>query len=350
MTQTLWPAGIRAIRSPGDRVSGTLHVRLVAVVGILIVLTVIVSVWSLTVGETAIPIDQVIAALTGNADPGTTRIVTDWRLSRIVMAVVAGAGLALAGAVFQTLTRNPLGSPDIIGFNVGAYTGVLVVAIVFGGGYTASALGALVGGLATAVVVYVFAFRGGLSGYRFIIVGIGIAAMLTAFNTFLIQTADLQLAISASIWGAGSLSDTGWNEVLPVTVVLIVLVPLLVIVAPYARMLDLGDDAAAGFGVRVETTRLALLIIGVVLTAAVTAAAGPIAFVALAAPQIAVRLAGVPSVPLTASAATGALLLVSSDLVARTVIAPSQLPVGVVTICLGGVYLLWLLISASRKK
>jgi iron complex transport system permease protein len=256
----------------------------------------------------------------------------------------------MSGGIFQSMTRNPLGSPDIIGFNTGAYTGALIVMLAVGGGYLGIAAGALVGGILTALAVYLLAYRRGSQGFRLIIVGIGISAMLAALNHWLILQAELEAALAAAVWGAGSLNGITWEQAAPAAVVVVVVGVATLAVARRMQLLEMGDDAARALGVRAEPTRLLLLILGVALTAAVTAVAGPIAFVALAAPQLARRLTRSAGITLVPSAVMGAFLLVASDLAAQRLFAPIQLPVGVVTVCIGGIYLVWLLAREARKS
>ncbi|MEU9608084.1 iron chelate uptake ABC transporter family permease subunit [Streptomyces sp. NPDC048057] len=325
------------------------HRRSAGVALALLLLCCGVLLWSLTTGDLALGVHEVVAALTGRADGVTRTVVVTWRLPRAVAALVFGAGFAVAGAVFQSLTRNPLASPDVIGFSSGAYTGALVVLTGVGGTYLDVAAGALVGGSATAVAVYLLAYRGGVQGFRLIVVGIAVSAMLTAANTWMVLRAQLDVAIAAAVWGAGSLNGVGWDRVAPACTVVLVLLVVLAGCQPTLRVMELGDDGARALGVRVERSRLLLLLIGVVLTAAVTAAAGPIAFVALAAPHIARRLTRSPGVPLTASALTGALLLAVADHAAHHLL-PRALPVGVLTVVVGGAYLVWLLAREQRVR
>lgn len=260
-----------------------------------------------------------------------------------------GAALGVSGAAFQSLIRNPLASPDIIGFSAGSYSGALVVIILIHGSYLQLAAGALIGGIATAVVVYLLAWRGGVQGFRLIIVGIAISAMLTSLNTWLMLNAKLKVAMSAAAWGAGSLTGTSWGQALIGSGVILLLLGVLAVFSPALKQLELGDDAARATGARVERVRVVVLVLGVALTATVTAAAGPIVFVALAAPQIARRLARSPGVTLAPAAFTGALLLAAADVTAQNLL-PVELPVGVVTVVAGGGYLVWLLIREVRRR
>ncbi|GEK79295.1 FecCD family ABC transporter permease [Agrococcus baldri] len=309
---------------------------------------VVLALLGLTLGDFAIDPVELIAAVT-DADAGFSRVVVlEWRLPRVLLALVLGAALAIAGTVFQSLTRNPLGSPDVIGFSTGAYTGVLIAIAITGGSVASATLGAIAGGLATAVVVYLLAYRRGVAGFRLIVVGIGATAMLHALNTWILLRLQTEVAMSAAIWGIGSLGLTGWDDLLVAGAAIVPCAALVAVLVPALRQLELGDDAARAHGVRIEPARLALLALGVALTAIATAVTGPIAFIALSAPQIARRLVHGAGIPVVASALVGAALLLAADLVAQHAL-PEELPVGIVTIVLGGGYLLWLLTRETRR-
>jgi len=301
-------------------------------------------------GNLAFTSAQVWQALTGSAPRNVALIVIDWRLPRVLTALLIGAALGVSGAIFQSLLRNPLGSPDILGFNTGAYTGVLVVLVLFDqsmGGMTAAAM---VGGIATALLVWLLAWRNGVDTFRLIIVGIGIRALLMAFNSWLVISASLDAALSAGLWSAGSLNGLTWAK-LPLTGTLIVMALLGAgLLARRMRLLEMGDESACALGVPVERTRMLLMLVGVMLTAAATALVGPVSFVALVAPQIARRLGGGLRLLLPMSALCGALLLLGADFAAQRLFQPYQLPVGVITVSLGGLYLLALLVRESRRK
>jgi iron complex transport system permease protein len=263
--------------------------------------------------------------------------------------VAIGAALGASGAVFQALTRNPLGSPDIIGFTSGAATGALVQILVIGGTSLAISGGALFGGLASALIVYLLAAGRGAVGYRLVLVGIGLNAMLWAVNSYLLITARLEDAMSAQVWLVGSLNGRSWEQLWPVLGVVVLCLPLLMIAARPLGLLEMGDDAARSLGVHAGRVRVVIVVLGVALAAGATATAGPIAFVALAAPQLARRLTGSVAVGVLPAALMGALLLTVSDLVAQRLFAPMQLPVGIATGVVGGLYLIWLLLSEWKK-
>ena len=287
--------------------------------------------------------------LIGKADNYQSIVVWQWRASRMFAAITIGAALGVSGALFQSLVRNPLGSPDITGFNVGAFTGVLISIALFGNLYWLSVLGALLGGLFAAVLVYIFAYRDGHSGFRLIIVGIAISATLTAFNQWMSITVSLETAMTAALWSAGSLNGMTWPHILPAAMFIAVILVSAFLLNTRMKLLEMGDDTAAALGVSVNKTRLILMFIGVSLTAVATAITGPISFISLAAPQIAKRLEKDKNVSLGSSAFVGALLLLCADLIAQHGWQGSTLPVGLVTISLGGIYLVYLILREGKR-
>jgi iron complex transport system permease protein len=307
-----------------------------------------VFVWSLAVGDFPLPVSEVVRSVLGLGGSDADFVVRTLRLPRGLTALLVGAAFGLSGAVFQRLTRNPLASPDIIGINAGAATAAAFAIVVFEASATTVVGAALAGSLLTAVAVYVLAYRQGLSPYRLVLVGIGATAVLTSATSYLLTRADIMDAKRALVWLTGSLNGRSWDHVRPASVALVLLVPLTMALARHLRMLELGDEAATALGARVEAARSLLVVAGCLLAAVATAAAGPVAFVALVAPQIARRLVGGRSLALLPSAACGALLVVAADLAGRRMFAPTELPVGIVTSVIGAPYLLYLLARANR--
>ena len=347
MTATL-PAGMpRSLVVRHRLVSGRVRARLVGVTAVLALVCVVLSVVALGLGEIRISAVDVVRALVSPTDPVQRMLVTEWRLPRIELALLLGAALGVAGAVMQSLTHNPLGSPDIIGFDAGAYTGAILTIVAVGS--TAAVIpGAVVGGLVTAVVVYLLAYRQGVAGFRLIVIGIAVTAMLGALNAYLLLKSDLWTAQMAAIWGAGSLNGLDQADVrVAVPALALMAVPIL-LARRAMSALELGDDAARAAGIAINRNRLLLMFGAVGCSAVVTALAGPIAFVALAAPQLVRRLTRAPGVQLVPAAAMGATLLLACDLVALHAF-PAVLPVGLLTVVLGGAYLIWLLIVQSRQ-
>ncbi|GGR89639.1 ABC transporter permease [Micromonospora fulviviridis] len=329
------------------RLPGGLSLRLrpralvVGLAGTLLALA--LAVLAVGAGDYPIAPADVLRVLAGGGSPADRFIVTELRLPRLVTALAVGAALGLAGAVFQSLTRNPLGSPDVLGVTSGAATGALVVVVV-GGGSAALAGAAAAGGLATGLLLYALAGRHGVGGHRLVLVGIGVTAILTGVNGWLLTRAPLMDAARAALWLTGSLDGRGWANALPVLGALAVLLPAVLLArAPALRLLEMGDDSAAGLGVPVRRVRVAALGAAVLLVSVAAAAAGPVSFLALTAPHLARRLTRAPGPNLLPSAVVGAALLLAADQLAQHAVAGRQLPVGVVTGVLGGGYLAWLL-------
>ena len=299
----------------------------------------------IALGDHPMSLVDVVRALAGSGDRFALLTVRELRLPRALVGLLAGAAFGVSGAVFQTVTRNPLASPDLIGIAAGAATAV-VAGIVLG--VDLPALG-LAGGLLTAVVIYLLAWNRGTTGYRIILVGIGVSWVCTSATSYLLTRAKLHEAQQALGWLVGNLNGRTWPAVGPLVLVTAALLPVIMLGGRWLRTLQLGDEVATGLGTPVQLARLTLLVAGVGLVAFGTAAAGPIAFVALSAPQIAQRLAGLPAPPPVASGLTGSLIVLSADLVARRLIPDVQLPVGIVTGVLGAPFLLWLLITTNRR-
>jgi iron-siderophore transport system permease protein len=340
--------GLLAVRVPRLGWSTRVDVRSVVVTLVLAAGALGVFTWSLAVGDFPLPIGDVVATLLGNGTDDGELIVRQLRLPRGLTGLLVGAAFGLSGAVFQRLARNPLASPDIIGINAGASASAVFMIVVVGANGRDVTIGALVGSLVTATAIYLLAYKRGVAGYRLVLIGIGIGAMLTAATDYLLTRAQIYEAQRAVVWLTGSLNSRSWDHVRPVALALAVLVPAVLLLARHLRLLELGDEMARGLGAHVEGSRAALLLAAVALAAVATASAGPIGFVALAAPQIARRLTGGRALALLPAAACGALIMVAADLAARRVFAPTELPVGVATAVIGAPYLLWLLARANR--
>ncbi|PAZ15983.1 hypothetical protein CLM62_09800 [Streptomyces sp. SA15] len=337
----------RAIRTPGG-LSLRLDVRAVTVVALLLLAALTASVVLIGTGDFPIPAADVLKTLVGDGNAGQEFIVNELRLPRVLVGLLVGASLGLGGALFQAISRNPLGSPDVLGLGQGATAGALVMIVVFSGSAAQVTMGALVGGLATGIAIYLLAWKRGVHGYRLVLVGIGVSAIVTAINGYLLTKSDLVDAARAVVWMTGSLAGRDWDQVWPLLGLCAVLVPLVLANARGLRMMEMGDDVSYALGVRVERLRMLLLVAAVLLTATATAAAGPVSFVALTAPQLARRLTRSPGPNLLPSLCMGAALLVTADWVSQRTFGADQLPVGVLTGVLGGVYLLWLLVTERK--
>lgn len=305
---------------------------------------------SLSIGRVDVGLWQLLQILSGAGDGDLTeRVVVGIRLPRGLTAVFVGAALGVSGAVFQSVSRNALGSPDIIGFTTGAATGAIAQIVFFGQQAAGVMLAAVAGGLLTSVLVYFLAVQGRVVGsYRLVLVGIGIGSILSAVNGLLLVKGSLDNAVTANLWLAGSLSARNWGHLLPVLAGCLVLIPMTLLFARQLHLMEMGDDLAAQLGIRVERIRLLMVIFAVLLAALATGAAGPIAFIALAAPQLVRRLLPAGSLPVMAAAAMGACLLVFADVLTQMLPVEAALPIGRMTGVVGGLYLLWLL-SRTRS-
>lgn len=335
------------MRTPGG-LSLRLDVRALLVVVLLLAAALAAGVALIGTGDAKIPAADVIRTLAGHSTAYQDFIVNELRLPRVLVGLLVGASLGLGGALFQTVSRNPLGSPDVLGLSQGSTAGALVVIVLMSGSAAEVTVGALIGGLVTGLAIYLLAWRQGVHGYRLVLVGIGVSAIATAVNGYLLTKADLVDAARAVVWMTGSLDGRDWDQVWPLAGLCAVLVPLVLAGGRGLRMMEMGDDVAGALGVRVQRVRLVLMVCAVLLTAAATAAAGPVSFVALTAPQLARRLTRSPGPNLLPSLCMGAALLVTADWAAQRVFGADQLPVGVVTGVLGGAYLLWLLVTERR--
>ncbi|PXY20813.1 FecCD family ABC transporter permease [Prauserella muralis] len=355
-------SAVRETRSvPGRRVlragpvAWTFRPRTVLVPAVGAVLLLLVAAVNIGQGSSHIEVLDVLRTLFGGGDRRENGIIFDLRLPRTLAGVLVGAAFGLAGAVFQTIARNPLASPDILGVTWGAGVGAVGM-IVLGGtrGQVSGAvaefgipLAALGCGVLAGLLLYALSWRSGIDGYRMVLVGIGLSAIGYNVVYWLLTVGDVDDATRATTWLVGNLADVGWESVTPVAIALAVLVPATLIYAHTLGGLQFGDDTARGLGIRVDAARGGLLLLAAALAAVATAAAGPITFVALATPQIALRLARTPQPPLAGSLVLGALLTVSADLAVR--LAAPNLPVGVLTAILGAPYLIYLFVRSRQR-
>ncbi|WP_342781738.1 FecCD family ABC transporter permease [Aquicoccus porphyridii] len=316
------------------------------IVGIgLLFLVALAAVAALSIGNYPITPVGIWQALIGRADAISSMIVLDHRLPRILTAIGAGAALGLAGAMFQTMLRNPLAAPDIIGFTAGANAGALLAVLLTGGMILT---GALAGGALTATAVVALAWRGGLDTHRLILVGLGASLSLGAGADLLLSYTDENTAADMARWLTGTLHARGPAEVTLIWVGLALLAPIALWLGfPLARM-SFSDDTIAGLGLPLAPLRLAVTALAVALVALAVSVAGPLPFVAFVSGPIARRLAGNGGPALSAAALTGATVTLGADLAARS-IPMVQLPAGVFTAMVGAPVLVWLLWVQARK-
>ncbi len=317
---------------------------------VLLVFVCAIATYSMTLGKFNISLIQVVDAILGIGEGGVKdRIILNIRLPKVLTAVFVGAALGISGAVFQSVSRNALGSPDVIGFTTGAATGAIVQIVLFEQGALEVALAAIIGGVITAVIVYLLAVKAGVvGGYRLILTGIGIGSILSALNGLMLVKGNLDSAIMANLWLAGSLHARTWTHVYPVLIGVVLLLPIMMVLKRALAMIEMGDDIATQLGIRVERVRLSMIFFAVVLAAFATGAAGPIAFIALAAPQLVSRLRQSRALSLFSSALMGSLLVLTADVLIQWLPFQASVPIGRMTGIVGGIYLIWLL-TRSRQ-
>lgn len=313
-----------------------------------IVLLAVAALFSLSLGTPYVAPGDVLRALSGAGTPYDL-VVLDLRLPRLVLAATAGAAFGIAGTLIQSVARNPLASPDVIGITQGAGLAA-TVAITTGAAAVLVAPAALVGGLAAALLLLALGARHGLAAQRFVLAGVAVAFALRALIEVVMLSADPIDGLRAQIWLIGTLAGKGWTETLWIALTLAVLLPVLAWAGWALNGSALDDDTARGIGLRPVARRIGLAATGVVVAATVTAQVGAVDFVALVAPQVARRLVRAERPPLVCAALLGALLLVLADLAGRRLFAPTQLPAGVLTAAIGGPYLMFLLVRGRRRS
>ncbi|MEO1585457.1 MAG: iron ABC transporter permease [Planctomycetota bacterium] len=299
---------------------------------------------SLVLGAVEISVREVLAVLFGEAADTTSRIVLDARLPRALCAVLAGCNLAVAGVLLQSVTRNPLADPGLIGITAGAGMAATVVLTVLPGVAAMLPVAAFVGAMVSAVFVYAVSWQpdGGASPVRMILAGVAVNAILGAVIGLLI-TAFADRIPAVMFWTTGSFNGRGWSHLwlmLPYSIAGMVMASML---HRSMRVLELGDDAASTMGVRVERTRLVAFAAAALLAGSAASVAGLVGFIGLVVPHLVRLVLGSNRFVLPVSAFAGASVLLWSDLLARTVLAPSELPVGVITGLIGGPYFIYLL-------
>lgn len=312
----------------------------------LIVSILVVLFLGLSFGDETVPWREVLAALSGNAEPLNSTIVIDLRLPRSLMAMLVGAALAVAGTIAQAVMRNPLAEPGLLGINSGAALAAMVLIVALDNAPIALLPWAgFAGASIMATAIYVLSWRNGTSSLRIVLIGIGLGSLAGAVTTFLTAFGEVGDVQRAMIWLAGSVYDASAHKVQVLLIWLVIPMALTWFSYRQLDMIRFGDDAARSFGQNINLVRGFLIMLCTLISGAAVAASGLIGFVGLIAPHIARKMAG----PLHArvipvSALLGALLVMMADLVGRTVIAPAQLPAGLVTALVGApffAYLLW---------
>jgi iron complex transport system permease protein len=308
---------------------------------------------AMTIGDYPLPVGDVLRSLlsplTGQVDQANDFIVLGVRLPRAITGLLAGAAFGLSGVIFQTVLRNPLASPDIVGITTGASTAAVMAIILFHLSGFAVAASATGGAVAISALIYGLSWRGGVTPYRLVLVGIGMAAIAAAITSYLFTRARIGEVQQAMSWLTGSLNGATYEALGPLSLGMLILAPLAAVLYRPLSSLELGDDTAKALGTRIEVTRLGTLLVAVVLASFATATVGPLAFVAFASGPVAKRLLGPAGKALLPAALVGAAVTIGADLIAQHMLGRSQLPAGVVTGAIGALFLIYLLAAANRS-
>ncbi|MFE3826624.1 FecCD family ABC transporter permease [Streptomyces sp. NPDC059092] len=345
MVRTAAPRGYLTL---GRTVAVPVRRRSVVIALVTVVLAVAAAVATLSLGRLGIALADLPAAVTGGARGTDVFVLERLRGPRLTVAVGTGAALGLSGALFQSVTRNPLGSPDVIGLGAGAGAGAAIVALLLPGTVPVP-LGALVGAVLAMALVYVSTGSGFRNPGRLVVAGIGVAAIATAITQYVVYAVERDKAAVLTAYINGSLAARSWEHAGTIWLVLLVVAPCTALIARRLDIAEMGDEIAAGLGSEPRTTKTMAVVLSIVLSAGAVSVSGPIAFIALTAPQIAKRLTRGSGPHLMLSALVGALLLVLADLCAQQLPLFEDLPVGIYTLAIGGAYLGYLLIREWRK-
>lgn len=332
----------------GIRISGRVHSRVTLVTAASVIAALVAAIVAFSVGKLDAGPWQLLGAATANGTP-QAELALELRGPRIICGLLTGAALGASGALLQSIARNPLASPDIVGVNQGASLAA-VLAFTIGGAVSQGtvSLAALGGGLLAGALVYALAWRDGVRGDRLVLVGIGLAASLAALTSLVLVRADVDVVARIVVWLTGSLAYADWAQARFLALAVPLLLLLAIALGRVLASLELGDDLARALGWRVELRRMLLLGASICLAAAATSVAGPIVFVALIAPQVARLLCATPSPRIGPSLAVGSFIVVVADLVGDSLLGPRPLPVGVVTAAVGAPFMLWLLNREAR--
>ncbi|MGG1878020.1 iron ABC transporter permease [Paenibacillus cisolokensis] len=314
----------------------------------------VVFIISLNLGTIRISPAEVLQVITGSGSDQNRTVLIHFRLPRMVIALLIGAGIAISGAILQSVSRNPLADPGILGINAGAGLSVVLYIFYFQGGALGSGwlsiymmpFAALLGAFAAALLIYTVAWKDGVTPVRLILSGIGVNAGFGAFIIVFQLMMDPNDFMKATIWLSGSIWGTSWPYVGAVLPWIVLLIPWVLYKSRYLNAMQLGDQAAAGLGIRVERERRVLLFIAVALAGACVSVGGGITFLGLIAPHLARKLVGPRHQSyLPVSALLGALLLLGADMIGKMLMANAEVPVGLVVACLGAPYFIYLLIK-----
>ena len=340
-----------AIRIPKFPISILLNIKSFLILNSFALLTFFVFLSSIKIGSYELSYIQIMQAILGTGDPGDVLIIQQFRLPRILTALLVGACLAGAGAILQSMIRNPLASPDLIGVTSGSS----VIAVLFITSFSLPSIHYLpvitfIGAILTTLLLYRLSWLNGITAFRLILIGIGINELMQACTKLLLVISPIPNTAKAQLWLTGSVYGSSWLEVSILFIWILLILPLVYIFAPTANLHQLGDDIATGLGNAVQKHRLILLFLSAGLAGIAVAISGPISFVGLIAPHIAKKMIG-PAFGswFVLSLLIGSIVVMIADLIARTAFTPLDLPVGIFTSLIGAPFFLYLLYKQRKK-
>lgn len=322
--------------------------RWILVTGFLALLSIILCCAMLLLGNTIYPIEDVIRTLLGEQMQGVSFAVNTIRLPRMLAGLFAGFAFGIAGNTFQTMLRNPLASPDVIGITSGSSAAAVFCIIILQTNGAIVSVASVLAGLATVLVIYILSRGKSFSVGRIILIGIGVQAMLNAVVSYLMLVGAEQDLPAAIRWLSGSLNGSQMHELPPLIITVLIFAPIIIVLRKNLSILELGEQSATSLGVNTDITRIALIVSAVCMIALATATTGPIAFVAFLSGPIAKRLVGVGFSSVIPAGLVGVNLVLLADLIGQFAFEV-RYPVGIITGILGAPYLIYLLIRMNRK-
>ncbi|WP_078378721.1 FecCD family ABC transporter permease [Sutcliffiella halmapala] len=322
--------------------------RWVIITGLLTVLACVLCCAMLLLGSTIYPVKEVIRALSGEQIQGASFAINTIRLPRMLAGLFAGFAFGIAGYIFQTMLRNPLANPNVIGITSGSSAAAVFCITVLHASGAVVSIAAVIAGLVTVVIMYILSRGRSFSIGRLILIGIGIQAMLDAVVSYLLLMSAQQDLSAALRWLAGSLNGSQMHALPPLVITVFIFAPIVIILGRHLSILELGEQSASSLGVSTDKTRIVLILSSVIMIAIATATTGPIAFVSFLAGPIANRLVGVSFSNIIPAGLVGVNLVLAADLIGQFAFA-YRFPVGIITGLLGAPYLIYLLIRMNRR-
>jgi iron complex transport system permease protein len=320
--------------------------RNLKVISILLLSLLAVLVLSICIGSTRVPVLELVQTVLGNGSNQYDFIILSLRLPRVLVAILIGAALGVSGAILQGVIRNPLASPDIIGITNGAAFFATAFIVYLGGSVSIKflPLAAITGAVAVSLLIYILAWKKGVSPFRLVLIGIGMATAMGSLTTFMIVVTNAYTAAEAYVWLTGSIYAASMEKFLLLLPVVIILIFAAMAFSRTVNVQELGDEIATSLGSQVQRQRFTLLFISVVLAGAAVSIGGAIGFVGLIAPHIARKLVGGSFSSLIPTAAlVGALLVSIADFIGRVAFQPYDVPAGIFTAAIGAPFFIYLI-------